>query len=204
MVWYASYGSNLCAERFGCYLAGGLPRGAAHPCRGARDATPPRDDMALDIPYRLYFAGTSRLWNGGAPCFIDLAEDPTTPTHARAYLISWEQFEDVVAQENGRAETPPLDPGFADLAVGAGHRIGQGRYENLLCVGRADDGVAVLTFTSPWTMHDAELNAPAPVYLELLLDGLRESHHLEDDALVTYLGRASGCSEALVASALHR
>jgi hypothetical protein len=201
-VWYASYGSNLCAERFGCYLAGGLPLGAAHPCRGARDQTPPRQDRALDIPYRLYFAGTSRSW-GGAPCFIDVAENAATPTHARAYLITWGQFEDVVAQENGRRATPSIDSALRDLAVGASHRIGPGRYENLLCVGRLDE-VPVLTFTSPWPMPEAEIGAPAPAYLSMLIDGLRESHRLRDDALIAYLGSAPGCTEELVASALTR
>ncbi|HEY6472038.1 MAG TPA: hypothetical protein VIY26_04035 [Acidimicrobiales bacterium] len=201
-VWYASYGSNLCADRFGCYLAGGLPRGAAHPCRGARDATPPREDRPLDIPHRLYFAGTSKTW-GGAPCFIDTVEDATTPTHARAYLITWGQFEDVVAQENGHRATPPIDRALHGLAAGTGQRIGPGRYEHLLCVGRLDD-VPVLTFTSPSTMDDAGLAAPAPAYLSLLVDGLRESHRLRDDALVTYLGSAPGCSTELAASALTR
>jgi hypothetical protein len=53
-------------------------------------------------------------------------------------------------------------------------------------------------------MGEAELAAPAPAYLSLLIDGLRESHHLRDDALVSYLGSAPGCSAALVASALAR
>jgi hypothetical protein len=87
--------------------------------------------------------------------------------------------------------------------VGAGHRLGPGRYENLLCVGRLDD-VPVLTFTSPWAMDDAEIAAPAPAYLSLLVDGLREAHHLRDEALVAYLGSAPGCSTELAASAVTR
>jgi hypothetical protein len=150
----------------------------------------------------LYFAGTSATW-GGAPCFIDTVEDAARPTHARAYLITWAQFEDVVAQENGRRATPPIDRALQGLAVGTGQRVGAGRYEHLLCVGRLDDA-PVLTFTSPWTMDDAELAAPAPAYLSLLVDGLRESHHLRDDALVAYLGSAPGCSTELAASALAR
>lgn len=108
-----------------------------------------------------------------------------------------------MAQENGRRATPPLDPALRRLAAGAAHRIGPGRYEHVLCVDRLDD-VPVLTFTSPWPMTEAELAAPAPAYLSLLVDGLRESHHLRDDALVAYLGSAPGCSEALVGAALTR
>ncbi|HWD54645.1 MAG TPA: hypothetical protein VG346_05965 [Acidimicrobiales bacterium] len=200
MVWYASYGSNLCAERFGCYIAGGTPRGATRPCRGARDTTSPRQDRPLEIPYPLYFAGRSRTW-GGAPSFIDIVERRATPARARAYLITWEQFEDVVAQENGRGVTSPIDVAPDDLAVGRNHPFGSGRYESLLCVGR-DDGTPVLTFTSPWTMAHAELGTPTPNYLRTMIDGLRESHKLRDDAITAYLGAAPGCSEELVASAL--
>lgn len=108
-----------------------------------------------------------------------------------------------MAQENGRRETPPIDRALHALDVGAGHPMGNGRYEHVVCVGRLD-GVPVLTFTSPWPMGHAELGAPSPAYLSLLVDGLRESHQLSDDALVAYLGSAPGCSEALVASALTR
>jgi hypothetical protein len=200
MVWYASYGSNLSAERFGCYIVGGTPRRATRPCRGARDTTPPRQDRPLTVPYRLYFAGTSKTW-GGAPSFIDIVESPATQARVRAYLITWDQFEDVVAQENGRGVTSPIDPALGDLAVGRSHPLGLGRYENLLCVGR-DGDAPVLTFTSPKTMAQAELGAPAPEYLRTMIDGLRESHKMRDDEITAYLGAAPGCSEELVAHAL--
>ncbi len=35
-----------------------------------------------------------------------------------------------------------------------------------------------------------------------MIDGLRESHKMRDDAIVAYLGAAPGCSEELVADAL--
>jgi hypothetical protein len=199
LVWYASYGSNLCAERFRCYVAGGIPPGLTRPCRGARDTRPPREDRPLDIDHRLYFAGFAEPW-GGAPCFVDTVESPDTPTHARAYLITWEQFEDVVAQENGRP-TSRIDLDRGDLGAGFGIRLGSGRYENLLCFGRRDDGFPVMTITSPWTMSDAQLAAPSPAYLKVMITGLRQSHGMSDDAIVAYLAAAPGCSEQLVVSA---
>lgn len=199
MVWYASYGSNLCAERFLCYLQGGRPAGASRRYTGARDKTPPKRDRSLEVPYRLYFAGVSTTW-GGSPCFIDTEQSHAAPARARAYLITWEQFEDVVAQENGRPGAS-IDLDLDGLDEGASVRVGPGRYENMLCTGRFDD-VPVLTFTSPWTMADAEIGAPAPAYLSMLVTGLRESHKLSDDALVAYLGAAPGCSEDLVTSVL--
>jgi hypothetical protein len=97
--------------------------------------------------------------------------------------------------------TASIDPALGDLAVGRSHPLGSGRYENLLCVGR-DGDAPVLTFTSPWTMDRDELGAPAPDYLRTMIDGLRESHKMRDDAITAYLGVAPGCSEELVADAL--
>ncbi len=205
MVWYASYGSNLCAERFHCYLRGGTPPGASGACRGARDPSPPRRDRALEIPHRLYFAGFSTMWDG-APCLIDTVATPSTPARARAYLITWEQFEDVVAQENRRA-TSPIEFGVepADLAPGFSRHAGAGRYDTLLCVGRIEEH-PVVTFTSARTLAEAdaaaELRAPSPAYLTMLVAGLREAHGISDEAVVTYLGAAPGCSDALVSSTL--
>jgi hypothetical protein len=199
MVWYAAYGSNLCAARFLCYIAGGTPPGLTRPCRGARDTTPPREDRALDIPHRLYFAGYAEGWDG-SPCFIDAIESPTTSTHARAYLITWGQFEDVVAQENGRA-TSPVELDLVDLPAGRTLPVGPGRYENMLWLGWFDE-FPVVTFTSPDAMTQAELGAPSNAYLKTMIAGLQESHAMSDDAIVAYLGAAPGCSEALALSAL--
>jgi hypothetical protein len=202
MVWYAGYGSNLCAERFRCYIAGGTPPGLTRACRGARDTTHPRKDRPLDIDHRLYFAGFAKAW-AGAPCFVDTVESPDTPTHARAYLITWEQFEDVVAQENGRPTASiAIDPDRGGLTESCSIRLGPGRYENLLCFGGHDDGFPVVTITSPLTMRDAPLGAPSPAYLQVMIAGLRQSHRMSDDAIVAYLAAAPGCSEQLTVSAL--
>jgi hypothetical protein len=151
----------------------------------------------------LYFAGRSTQW-GGAPCFIDTVASSSTPALARAWLITWGQFEDVVAQENGRS-TPSIElgRGLDELEEGFSRALGRGRYDNVLCLGRIE-GHPVLAFTSPGTMADAVLGAPAPGYLEMLIVGLRESRHLDDDALVTYLGAAPGCSADLVSAVLGR
>src|SRR6185437_8200832 len=146
------------------------------------------------IPHRLYFAGYAGGW-GGAPCFVDTAQSPGTRTLARAYLITWGQFEDVVAQENGRPTTP-LDIEPADLTAGFSVLVGRGRYENVLCVGRLDE-FPVVTITSPGTMTGAQLGAPSSAYLQVMIAGLRESHALRDDEIVAYLGAAPGCSEEL-------
>ena len=181
------------------YITGGRPPGVSHSHGGARDKRPPRADKGLALPHQLYFAGTSKVWNG-SPCFVDIDVTPGAFSHARAYLIGWEQFEDIVAQENGRRSVP-IELGPGDLAPGLTHQLGSRRYENVLCLGTLD-GVPVLSLTSPWAMSSAEIGAPSIAYLKVLIAGLREVYGLPDEEIVPYLGAAPGCSEPLVTQAI--
>lgn len=139
---------------------------------------------------------------GGSPCFVDTVPraETDTLTRGRVYLITWGQFEDVVAQENGRA-TSSIDLDADELTPGVSVRLGPGRYETLLCLGGID-GVPVVTITSPSEGADPEAGAPSHTYLRVMITGLREAHAMSDDAIVAYLGSAPGCSEELVLSAL--
>jgi hypothetical protein len=166
---------------------------------GARDKSPPLDAVALEISYQLYFSGESRVW-GGSPAFIDTKLVDGVVGLARAYLIGWDQFEDVVAQENGR---PSVSIEIDDqlLVPGFSRQIGRGRYENLLCIERLDD-LPVVTFTAPWSMTDVTPGAPSVSYLAMLIAGLREAHDPSDQELTSYLGSAPGCSRDAVMDAL--
>jgi hypothetical protein len=197
-VWYASYGSNLNAERFNCYLAGGRPAGSSRHYAGARDKHPARRTVALEMQYPLYFAGTTTVW-GGSPAFIDISAS-SGRTFGRGYLITWEQFEDVVAQENARSPGP-LGIADEELDSGFSKHIGPGRYDLLVCARRLE-GFPVVTFTSPRAVAVAEIGAPAPAYLATMIRGLREAHGLTDEALVDYLGSAPGCGPEHVLAAL--
>ncbi|MCH4201642.1 MAG: hypothetical protein LKF69_01105 [Bacilli bacterium] len=92
LVWYVCYGSNLCLERFMCYLTG---KGSskfnisANPRNICSDKTHPRDIKNTEIPYELYFAKLSSVW-GGSVAFLD--KDKQGKTYGRAYLISKAQY----------------------------------------------------------------------------------------------------------------
>ena len=45
-VWYAAYGSNTDAARFGCYLRGGCPEGGARSYPGCRDTSAGSDESS--------------------------------------------------------------------------------------------------------------------------------------------------------------
>ncbi|MGH3414789.1 MAG: histone deacetylase [Marmoricola sp.] len=184
-VWYVSYGSNMCRGRLAAYLTGGRPDGARVTYVGARDRTLPREDVPVELPGRIYFAGESPAWGGGV-AFYD--HDVPGPTPARAYRITAEQFVDVAAQEMHRVPEPgdPLEEVVIGGLETGRHQAGPGHYETLVQVGTRD-GLAMLTFTAPHGLHAVEHSQPTAAYLAMLADGLRESHRWDEDSIAAYL-----------------
>ncbi|MFI0444399.1 histone deacetylase [Actinomadura sp. 6N118] len=191
LLWYVAYGSNLFRERFACYLAGGRPEGGARHYTGCRDARPARAERPVDLPGGIYFALTSLTWGGGMAFY-----DPELPGRAaaRAYLLSRQQFCDVMSQEMRREVGE--DPDLSEvLAAGGRQRLGPGRYETVVRVGTAD-GHPMLTFTSPHGADRAELNAPTAPYLTMLGNGLREAHGWAAGRVAAYLAGRPGARGA--------
>ena len=124
-VWYASFGSNILLERFECYLRGGRIDGMVRDMPGSRDPTPPlASTFWVDVPHRLFFAHSSPTWAGGGVAFMDVDTlvDPTMATAFRLYRVTLEQFNDVLAQENGMT---PGDPGCRELTVDDANRLAE-------------------------------------------------------------------------------
>jgi hypothetical protein len=182
-VWYVSYGSNMAADRFACYVAGGRPPGGTRTNPGARDSSMPRRSIAVDLPGTVYFAGESPQWGGGVAFY-----DHETPggAAARGYLVTTSQFADVAAQEMYREPGADLD--LTAVLTHGRHALGPGRYETLLHLGE-HDGRPALTFTAPWSAADVEHTAPSAAYLKMLAAGLSESHHWTAARIADYLAR---------------
>jgi hypothetical protein len=201
-VFYAAYGSNLSAERFACYIAGGTAPGSSRALPGARDRRQPVSWRALKVPGRVFFYGRSKTW-GGAPAFFVPAAPAAPPgaeIFARAWRLAWDQLEDVLAQENGRHPNAlDVEPGA--LVEGFSMVAGPGRYDRLICVGTLE-GLPVLTFTAPGPSESVTPAAPSLEYLAHIITGLRETFDLDDPAIVDYLGRAPGATPELVHAAL--
>jgi hypothetical protein len=176
LVWYVSYGSNMHAERFYCYLR--------YP--GARDHTLPSVSKAVWIPGGVYFATESQAWGGGR-AFYD--PDITGTAAARAYLITAGQFSDVAAQEMYREPGADLD--LAEVAAGGRIRAGNGRYETLIHLGR-DGQAPMVTFTAPWGVDDVPLLSPSPAYLRMLGQGLCQAHAWDSRTAGGYLAGLPG------------
>ena len=120
LVWYASYGSNLLYSRFMCYIKGGTPEGSTKLCPGCSDKTPPQDRRQKTIQHELYFAKNSPSWKGKGVAFIKSHKDDNTKTRGRMYLITKEQFTQVVRQENGRT------PNYSRITIDFEKTIAQG------------------------------------------------------------------------------
>ncbi|GGS08626.1 hypothetical protein GCM10010252_54680 [Streptomyces aureoverticillatus] len=188
LVWYAAYGSNMLLGRLMHYIAGGRPPGAARGCPGCRDRRPPRASVPVELPGVVYFATESALWSGGRAFYDPGARGRV---YTRAHLVTAEQFADIAAQEMYG------EPGFVpDLGPALRHgraRIGDGRYETLVCPGTLD-GLPVLTFTAPWALGDVDLNAPSGGYLRQLATGLMETAAWDEAAVTAYLAACPGAA----------
>jgi hypothetical protein len=196
-VWYASYGSNMWWERFRCYLEGGTPPGATHSQRGARDPSPPSDSREVLLPYRMYFAGRASSWGGGGVSFLDherLGDDDPDRAWGRAWRITREQFDDVVAQEN-RLEHGELIVDLDGLEAGDARDVTAGWYGRLVLVDR-HQGAPVVTFTSPQPLNRDALNAPSAAYLRTIAQGLATRGDMPDEAIGEYLAAAPGAAGA--------
>ncbi|CAN5229307.1 hypothetical protein BH11ACT6_BH11ACT6_57740 [soil metagenome] len=191
-VWYVAYGSNMSAARFTCYLSGGRPRGGRRTYTGARNQSPPRRDSAIRLPGGLVFAGESTVWGGGIAFYDTHAEGELA---ARAYLLTFGQLSDVVAQEGRR-------PVGTDLTLDhpAGRRwvLPSQAYETLLHVGERD-AVPMLTITSGVQLVPT---APSAAYLRTVLAGLGETFGWNVEQRVDYLVRARGVVPTWTADAL--
>jgi len=185
IVWYASYGSNLCLERFLRYIEGGKLSGTDREYTGCRDKTHPRQSRPLTIRHELFFACRSSLWNA-AMGFVRESESDCR-TLGRMYLITDEQFDQVVRQERGlEAEGPRLCP---DLRYMASHgkcylnrndpaipspADSKCSYGLILNLG-TDEGHPILTFTAVGAGAEMTPRAPSREYIQFIARGIQET-----------------------------
>lgn len=182
LVWYVAYGSNLLLDRLACYLVGGKPPGAGRRMSGARDAAPPLAEAAQFVPHRLYFARESLVWQRGGVAFVDPDPEPEVRTLGRRYLITRDQFEDILRQEN-------RDPGLELPAILTGEvreRVSDGWYGLVLGLGEME-GVPLVTCTNPEGVGESPIAPPSKAYLQCVIAGLREAFALNKQGVRRYL-----------------
>ena len=97
------------------------------------------------------------------------------------------EFADIARQEMYRIPQhgDPLEEVVLNPLDGGRHTLGPGRYETLVEVGTCD-ALPLLTFTSPHGADHVEHSQPAPAYLAMLGDGLRESRGWDEQQVTAY------------------
>jgi hypothetical protein len=184
-IWYVAYGSNLSGERFSYYLRGGRPEGSQRDYPGCRDTSDPADSFGLMIRGGVYFAGHSSGWRAGMAFYDPHADGQVA---AKAYLITAEQFVDVLAQETRQSPGITLDLGPAFR--GDRYSKGVGGYSMLVRLGECR-GVSLVTFTRDRSTAPS-LAAPSACYLLTMASGLREAHGWSQAQINCYLQALPG------------
>lgn len=191
-VWYASYGSNLSRDRFLCYILGETPKGSSQKEVGCRDKTLPRKDKPIRIPHPLYFSMHAAKWDHGGVAFLDASQSEAS-TLGRMYLITREQFIDVVKQENTIHTDFTLH--FEDIMnQPKGVDVLDTWYGKILHIGE-EEGYPIFTFTAPWRYKDVKPSRPSKSYLSTLILGYKETYSMQTMDIVDYLITKPGIFE---------
>ena len=192
LVWYVSYGSNMSSSRFSCYINGGQPLNASRSYKGCRDSSPPVKSTTWVLPGSVVFGGTFYAWDprgSGAALYVP---SDYSASIARAWLISFQQFKDVIAQENGKEPGEfdnVLDPIFNEDLINS--TIGNGPYNKIVYCGKYE-GFPAFTFTTSLDFESIVLNAPSEAYLNCLAVGLAETLGLSFGNAKNYLSSYPG------------
>ncbi|AIF43056.1 hypothetical protein [Virgibacillus sp. SK37] len=198
-VWYVSYGSNICEERFLCYVNGDTPEGSTKKERGCTDQTPPMKTSKAELPYSLFFAKERSKWGKGGVAFIGQEGTEGQPTFGRKYLITAEQFCEVVAQENNM-HTVEID--LEKVIKEGSLSITNGWYGRIVYLGD-EDGYPMFTFTvNLEELQDlVTYNRPSVAYLSMIIKGLKGLGMTEEEML-KYLLDKNGIKEYFTAETL--
>ncbi|MFV8830050.1 hypothetical protein [Alkalihalobacterium sp. APHAB7] len=181
-VWYASYGSNLSTDRFLCYIRGGKPEGSDKEEVGCRDQSLPLKQRSHIMKYPLYFAKNSIRWQKQGVAFIGLTKDEKHKTYSRKYLITEEQFFDVVKQENNGID---LQINLTEVKKSQYKTLRDSWYGTILFLGE-EDGYPIFTFTADWDL-DVPFKKPSEQYLSMIIEGLQRNVKLSPSEIVDYL-----------------
>ncbi len=157
LIWYASYGSNILQDRFHCYIRGGKPEGSETTYNGCTNKNLPIDNQDFYISSELYFAKKSeKSWNGGGVGFI-ANKFSNERTLGRIYLITKEQFIDVIKQECNVIRDIKID--FDSIVSQGSFVLKETKWYNKIIYLGDQAGHPIFTFT-----HDGdylnEINKP--------------------------------------------
>lgn len=185
-IWCVCYGSGLSRANFNCMITGGTPKGSTHKFNGCRDKTVPLKNSFISLPYDLHFAGDSVAWKGGPMAILDTTLNKKSHTIARAYLITVEQFEDIVAQENMQSEPLrlPLAAAIREGHITIKNITGQRVYDELIYCG-LEGGIPAFAITA--LRKKQPFKPPTLHYARVLCVGLSQNPNLDTEEAIDYI-----------------
>lgn len=188
-IWYASYGSNLSYDRFMTYIKGGKPKNSTKIEKGCKDKTPPVKDSPIKIKHALYFARHSKKWNNGGSCILSVKYDENKTTLGRKFLITQDQFLDIVSQNNGVEQTYI---NFYEVIKLGSKSINDSLSGNILFLGN-EDGFPIFTFTSHF--DETEFVRPDILYLATIGAGVKDTFDYSVEQIVDYFMQLDGIKQ---------
>src|SRR5262249_42138435 len=144
---------------------------------------------------------------GGASGFI--RQHPGSKVLGRMYLITYQQFNDVVLQESGFKDRDKLAdslpaPQKIDKIRGFSLKetIPDALYDQVLNIGE-QDGHPIFTFTT--SNRELPIGAPSVPYLDRIVRGLRETYpNKQESEILAYLTAAAGIQGEVTPEKLRR
>lgn len=189
-VWYASYGSNISNERFLCYILGGRAKGAQTSEEGCKDSTLPIKYENITIPRMQYYSKSSYRWQNQGVAFID-SKYSEHYTYGRMYLVTEDQFSDVVKQENRMKVNETLDLKLEEARHQGSATVVEGSwYGRILFLGERD-GYPIYTFTNIED-YKQDVSKPSKEYIQMIGSGLFENYHFTLNELSQYFSEKPG------------
>ena len=195
-IWYACYGSNLYKKRFLLYILGGSLESSNRIHLGCSNKELPKRDSTITIPFELYFSKKSKAWENMAISFVKSKKDESARTLSRLYLVTVEQYTEIIMQENGKNPSymkPEID---FQLTIKTGvSTIGDKddylRYGKLLYISEKE-GFPIFSFTAKWADETIKCEKPGGKYLKAVINGIKESFDLSHDEIFNYLKNRCG------------
>ena len=157
-IWYVTYGSNMCFERFASYIQGGECKRNGKEYEPCADTTLPAESVAVEVFGDMYFANFNKgSWENSAVSFFN--KDGFNIAICRAYLIKESQLAHIHKWEGRGADWYP------DLV-------------------ELDDimGIKAVTFTNNKVKRYAPMSDISMAYISNIIDGFVEMGFTEGDA----------------------
>jgi hypothetical protein len=138
----------------------------------------------------LYFAKEAEKWESQGVAFLGLNQATGGPSYSRKYLITIEQFLEVVKQENNGVD---VDIDLSEVKKKGSTIFRQDSwYGNILYLGE-EKGYPIFTFTASWDLNDVESKKPSHAYLSTIITGLKRDY--SDEQIYQYFQSKPGIKD---------